>query len=289
MKNITNTLICVLFVIALSGYGFCSFFIEPGIDKSYAVFMDNAEEKDVSVPALMYHLVVRDSKKSGEYVITPEEFESDIVYIKSRGYNPVFVSEVSGYIKGEGVLPQKPVLITFDDGYYNNYLNVFPIIKKHNIKINIAVIGKYTNMYSSNGEINELYTHLTYNHIREMAESGLVEFGNHTYDMHKITALRRGVMKAGLENDTDYKSALNNDFLKVHNDIKDNCGIDMKYFAYPYGFSSKEAESVLKSMGYSAFLTCNEGENIIDSKSKDTIEIKRYNRPSGMDISCIIK
>ena len=289
MKNITNTLICVLFVIALSGYGFCSFFIEPGVDETYAAISDKTESQGGNIPSFMYHLVIDDKSKSGEYVITPEEFESDVTYLINNGYTPVFVSEVSGYFKGEGVLPHKPVLITFDDGYYNNYLNVFPILKKHNIKVNIALIGKYTEMYSSNGEINELYTHLTYDHIREMSESGLVEFGNHTYDMHKITALRRGVERAGLESDEEYRKVLYEDFMKIHNDIKENCGIDLKYFAYPYGFLSDTAESVLRDMGYNVFLTCDKGMNTVSEKSIDTIRLKRYNRPSGNGIAEILK
>lgn len=288
MKNITNTLICVLFVIALSGYGFCSFFIEPGVDETYAAISDS-KSQSVNIPAIMYHLVINDKSQSGEYVITPEEFEKDVTYLINNGYTPVFVSDISGYLKGECVLPKKPVLITFDDGYYNNYLNAYKIAQKYNIKINIALIGKYTEMYSSNGETNELYSHLTYDHIREMSESGLVEFGNHTYDMHKITALRRGVQKAGLESDEEYKRVLWEDFSRVHNDIKNNCGIDLKYFAYPYGFLSDMAESVLRDMGYTVFLTCDKGINTISGKSEDTIKIKRYNRPSGKAISDILK
>lgn len=288
MKNITNTLICVLFAIALSGYGFCAFFIEPGVDETYAAVSAN-EVQSVNIPGIMYHLVINDKSQSGEYVITPDEFEKDVIYLKDNDYTPVFVSEISQYINGKGILPKKPVLITFDDGYCNNYLNAFKIAKKHNIKINIALIGKYTQMYSSNGEINELYTHLTYDHIREMAESGLVEFGNHTYDMHKITALRRGVQKAGLETDEEYRRALQDDFSKIHNDIKNNCGIDLKYFAYPYGFLSDMAESVLRDMGYNVFLTCEKGDNTICRQSEDTIRIKRYNRPSGKAISEILK
>jgi len=289
MKNMTNTLICVLFIIALSGYGFCAFFIEPEIDKSYAAFNEKADCESVNVPSVMYHLVINDRAKSGEYVITPDEFETDIIYFKNLGYTPVFVSEVAEYANGIGELPPKPILITFDDGYYNNYLNVFPIAAKYKVKINIALIGKYTRQYSESGEISEIYTHLTYDHIKEMKDSGLVEFGNHSYDLHKITALRRGVQKAGLESDDEYKTVLKDDFLNIHCDIKNKCDIEMKYFAYPYGFVSKEAERILRDMGYSAFLTCNEGENVIVKGSGSLSEIKRYNRPSGKDISHIIK
>lgn len=289
MKNITNTLICVLFIIALSGYGFCAFFIESGVDTAYTVFNEKENRESVNMTSLMYHLIIKDKDKSGEYVITPEEFENDIIFLQKEGYTPVFVSEVAEYANGTGGLPPKPVLITFDDGYYNNYLNAFPLAKKYNIKINVALIGKYTRQYSESGEQNEIYTHLTYDHIREMVQSGLVEFGNHSYDLHKITTLRRGVQKAGLEGDEEYLGVLKSDFSQIHNDIKDNCGIEMKYFAYPYGFSSKEAEAVLKEMGYRVFLTCNEGKNSIVKATEEAIEIKRYNRPSGKDISHIIK
>lgn len=280
MNKTANTIIAVLFAIAFAGYSFCSFVIEPKI-KAVSSDALNVNEQKINLPVIMYHLVLDDKKSLGEYVVHKDEFENDIKYILEMGYTPVLFSEVAEYIKGNGVLPLKPIMITFDDGYYNNYLYAYPIAKKYNVKINIALIGNYTHNYSLTKEKNPYYTHLCYDEIKEMADSNLVEFGNHTYNLHTITSTRKGALKSVLETPEDYVTIIKDDLYKAHIDIKDNAGYEMKYLAYPYGFYSSEIDNVLKDMGYYGTLSCEKGINEVTKNPACLYRLKRYNRPSG--------
>ena len=75
----------------------------------------------VDIPIVMYHSVLKDEKYHGKYVISPAELENDILYLKEQGYTTIFMEDLINYTKG-GELPEKPIMLTFDDGYYNNYL-----------------------------------------------------------------------------------------------------------------------------------------------------------------------
>ena len=88
-----------------------------------------APEESVAVPAVMYHAVLQDTSRHGRYTVSPQEFESDLQYLTSHGYTTVVMADLIAYTQG-GTLPEKPVLITFDDGYYNNYVYAYPIAQQ---------------------------------------------------------------------------------------------------------------------------------------------------------------
>ena len=141
-------------------------------------------ETGVRVPVIMYHAVIDDSTRQGQYVISPQELESDFRWLKGEGYTPILSHDLIAYSKGECVLPEKPILITFDDGYYNNYLYAFPLAKQYGMKFILSPIGKYTDLYSETPDKSPYYAHCTWDMLREMQSSGLVEIGNHSYDLH---------------------------------------------------------------------------------------------------------
>ena len=85
-----------------------------------------ATAQGVEVPIVMYHSVLKDESRHGQYVISPAELESDLKYLRDHGYTTILIEDLIAYTQG-GPLPEKPVLLTFDDGYYNNYLYAFPL------------------------------------------------------------------------------------------------------------------------------------------------------------------
>ena len=109
------------------------------------------QEEGVSLPAVMYHGLLRDKSLQNEYVIDQALFESDLCWLRANGYTPVHITDLLAYADGEGTLPEKPILLTFDDGYYNNYLYAYPLARQYNIKIVIAPIGYYSDLYSETG------------------------------------------------------------------------------------------------------------------------------------------
>ena len=117
-------------------------------------------------------------------MISPAELENDILYLKKHGYTAILMEDLINYTKG-GELPEKPILLTFDDGYYNNYLYAFPLAKQYRVKFVISPIGRYADLYSGRDENNAYYSHATWEQLREMTGSGLVEVQNHSYDLHE--------------------------------------------------------------------------------------------------------
>ncbi|MCL2677660.1 MAG: polysaccharide deacetylase family protein, partial [Clostridiales bacterium] len=146
---------------------------------------------EVPIPIVMYHRLSENQGSLGKYTITPAEFESDLLYLREHGYVTVTVSDLLAFVN-EGVpLPEKPIMLTFDDGYYSDYRYVFPLLQKYEMKAVFSVIGILADQYSANGCENAHFPHLTWPQITEMAESGLAEFQNHSYDLHKGLGARQ--------------------------------------------------------------------------------------------------
>ncbi len=234
-------------------------------------------EEYVNIPILMYHSVLK--SKKGRYTISPSMLEEDIKYLKSHGYEAIFIQDIIDYCQNEKELPKKPVVLTFDDGHYNNYLYAYPLIEKYNFKANLNVIGCFSEYSTSSGDIdNPNYSYLTWSEIKTLHDSGLFEIGNHTYKMHQYKP-RFGIKKIAGESDEDYKKALSNDISKLENKLLQKCGFTSQVFAYPFGEYNKEGENILREMGFKAFLTCNEGINkVYKGNSKVLSYLKRINR-----------
>ena len=127
------------------------------------------------VAALMYHSVTTDSSRWNDYTISPEQLDADIQYFKSCGYIPMTATELATANMAD-IDNRKILLLTFDDGYSNFYTEVFPILKKNDAKATMFLIGSYIDRYG----------YLTADETYEMANSGLVEIGNHTNGIHSM-------------------------------------------------------------------------------------------------------
>lgn len=246
------------------------------------------KEEGIKVPILMYHSVLKNQKSKGTYVVTPEQFESDILYLKNNGYTSVFVSELSDYIRNNTPLPEKPVVITLDDGYYNNYVYVLPILEKHQMKASIAVVGKFTDIFSDADSHNANYSHMTWEDIKEISDSGYIEISNHTYDMHG-TNDRFGCFIKKSETKEQYHDALTADVMKMQKLLKEKSDVDCKVFTYPYGKIYNGSIPIIKEMGFLASLSCYEKMNYITHDESCLYLLGRFNRPSGITTENFMK
>ena len=246
-----------------------------------ATIEQKTEEPGMKIPIVMYHSVLQDKAYHGKYVISPDELESDILYLKEHGYTTILPQDLIAYTEGEA-LPEKPVILTFDDGYYNNYLYAFELAKQHQCKFLISPIGYFSDFYTESGEHNGYYTHCTWAHLREMTESGLVEVGNHSYDLHKSGGKYVGVKKAAGETEEQYRERLKKDLEKAQNAITSGAGVDAKTFVYPFGAVSGTTPKLLKELGFSVTMTCEERKSSITRDPESLYGLGRYLRPSGM-------
>ena len=175
----------------------------------------SAQEETVELPVIMYHSLLRNPAAQGDYVISPDELEQDMCALQKQGFTPVHMEEVFRWQDGEGELPEKPVVLSFDDGNYNNYVYALPLAEKYQMKIIIAPIGKCVDTFTETGEENANYSYLTWGRIREMMDCGLVEFQNHTYDLHESKNGRLGAGRLWNESLADYQALLREDIGKI--------------------------------------------------------------------------
>ncbi len=225
---------------------------------------------------LMYHGFTKGNKET-EFVLNIKKFEDDIIYLKENGFSIIDTSELISYLGGKGDLPQKPVLITIDDGNLNNYTVCYPIAKKHGVKLCISPIAYYVDYYATHKENNPKFSQLGETEIKEMHDSGLIEFQNHSYNMHAI-AERKGSSKMKNETSEQYMRVFYYDLKKAENIIKDITGERPNVYVYPYGAASYESRGILKSCGYYLSLGCGEGYNNIQKGGGRMYNMKRFNR-----------
>ena len=183
---------------------------------AHAVESAAQEEQDapVCVPILMYHEVKLN--KSGKDAIQPWELENDLKWLEQNGYTTVTMADLFAYVDDGTPLPEKPVVLSFDDGYYNNYVYALPLLRQYGAKIVLSVLGKNTDDFSEYPSENIDYAHMTWEQLAELRDSGLVEIQNHTYDLHAHTKQRIGCTQSAGESDAAYETLLYSPELKFY-------------------------------------------------------------------------
>lgn len=121
--------------------------------------------ENVTIPVLMYHCVSDEIFGKEDLFVSPDDFRQQMAYLKDNGYEPIFFRDLAHLEYCE-----KPVIVTFDDGYENNYTELYPIIQEYKIPVTIFMI---TDMIGTEN-------HLTADELREMSDSGLVSIQSHT-------------------------------------------------------------------------------------------------------------
>ena len=154
-----------------------------------------------------------------------EKFNKEMKFIHDMKLKTLTLEEMNCYMNKKCDIPKNSVLITFDDGYINNYENAFPILKKYNLNAVVFIIGE-TVENNTEGFFNQEYiekTHVEYPNI---------EFASHSYGLHNEEAINYGY---------DY---FKNDFEKQKKII------NTEYFAYPYGKYNDELMRVLRENNF---------------------------------------
>jgi peptidoglycan/xylan/chitin deacetylase (PgdA/CDA1 family) len=274
--------VCLAVVLAAACWGVWKIGIAgPAAAASVQKREDNTS---IQLPVIMYHGMLKEASRSGKYVISPTEFENDLKCLQKLGYTPVHMEEVLKWWRGEGTLPEKPIILSFDDGYYNNYLYAYPLAKQYNMKILISPIGYYTDRYSEVQDEHANYSHMTWDEIKEMMDSGLVEFQNHTYNLHANKGGRLGARKLRGESIEQYRKILTEDVTTLQEKFKEHTGYEPQIFVFPFGAMTDSAVDIVKEMGFQGIFTCESRMNTLVKGEKEALyRIGRYLRPSGVD------
>ncbi len=244
----------------------------------------------INVPIIMYHSVLKNTKKLGKFVISPNQFEEDLKYIKENGYETVFMSEVIDYVHNGSPLPQKPIVLTFDDGYYNNYIYIYPLLKKYNCKAVISIVGEYTDLYTQSPDENAEYSHLSWDNVNELMDSGLVEFQNHSYNMHSTNKGRNGSKKKANESASAYEKALTDDITLLQNEFVEHTGYAPRVYTYPFGSVSNASFDIIKQLGFKASLSCENKTNYLKKGDTESLFLlNRFIRTNTKSLNSILK
>lgn len=259
--------------------------VELALPAARAVSAEPASAEDtVALPVAMYHHILTTKSRLNDYTISPEEFEQDLQYIQKCGYTTISAAELLAWAEDGAPLPEKPILLTFDDGYESVHEYAFPLLQKYNMKAVVAIIGKHTDTFSVSEDYKSInWSHLTWDQCREMQQSGLVEIENHTYNMHDNTSGKRyGIRIRKGESEESYREALYGDIGALNDEIENEIGIRPTVFAYPFGALCKESKPILKDLGFRIILTCEEKVNKLSPPAGDgaaePLVLRRFNR-----------
>lgn len=233
------------------------------------------ESQGVPLPVLMYHSVTEVSET--KFCVTPQTFEEDLQYLKKNGYQTVSAEELIQYTNGTGALPSHPIMLTFDDGLYNNLSLVLPLLEKYDMCAVVSVVGSFTDVYAPDAPHNDVYSYLTWDDLRQLKDSGRIDLGSHTYDLHSNQS-RGGSSKLDWETEEEYHTMLSADLALLQTRFQEELEMRPVVFAYPYGFLSPESKSVLRENGFFISLTCLEQTNFITQDPECLYGINRFNR-----------
>ena len=127
------------------------------------------------VSILMYHMI--GDMKNNSAVMTEDNLRIQMQYLKDHGYHPITMQELYDYVTKGEKLPSKPVCITFDDGYLDSYTIVYPMMKE---------FGYPWTLFLITDDVGKSYNRMTWEQLKEMADSGAVTIANHTLSHPKL-------------------------------------------------------------------------------------------------------
>ena len=213
-----------------------------------------------SVPILMYHKVDRLNRRStvpGHYV-SPSLFKRQMGVLTSLGYNSVPLSAL--YLP-QTVLPRKPVVITFDDGYANFYEHALPVLQSFGFVSTVFLVANQlggTNAWDTReGDVEEQL--MTAEQVRTAKIAG-TEFGSHTLDHADLS-------KVG--SDEAWRQIADS-----KQKLEDTFGFSVDTFCYPYGRKNPEVMEMVERAGYRLACSIEKGLNRVDTNH---FALKRVN------------
>lgn len=247
------------------------------------VFVPAAAEHspaEVRLPVVMYHHVSQNPGKWNDYVISPEELESDLKYLKENGWESVSMAELLAWYRGEFTMPEKPFMITFDDGFESTVAYAEPLLEKYGYRGIVAVIGSVCEKFTQCGEHDPELSNMSWADAVAAAGRGVLEVQCHTWDLHGLGA-RTGCNKISWENTETYRTRLTEDLSRFLSESETQ-GLSLTMtIAYPYGMFCPETTQVVKELGFQAAFTCAEEINLLTGEGEELYHLSRYNRPHG--------
>lgn len=215
---------------------------------------------ELSIPILTYHKFCL-GESNDDYTININHFKEQMIYLKENDYRVISISQLLECIKNN-FFPDKPVIITIDDGYKSVYTLAYPVLKELGFS---ATLFLYTDF------IGHGSNQLIWEEIREMVASGM-EIGSHTLSHANLLSQKAN------ETYSDYLNRIKKEIVLSKTILEKNTGSSILSFAYPYGVYSQEIKVMAKEAGYEALLNVN---NMNNSTPIDPFSLNRQVIPNN--------
>ena len=211
---------------------------DPNLKPGVAVVHRAADVK-YSVPegvsVLMYHMI--GDEQGNAAIMTEVNLRIQMNYLRDHGYHPITMQELYDYITKGAPLPEKPVCITFDDGYLDSYTIVYPLMKEYGFPWTLFLITD---------DVGKPYNRMTWDQLKEMANSHAVTIASHTLSHPKLHNLATRAEKE-------------KEIVDANKALKYQLGIDNVWLAYPYGDYDDEVIDICKKAGIKMAVTTDAG------------------------------
>lgn len=203
------------------------------------------------VVVLVYHNV--DPEVPTPESISPRMFEDHIEMFRDRGYHVISMAQFLHFLQG-GPVPDKALLLTFDDGYEGVYRYAYPILRRHHLPATVFIVARWA------GRKHGWFQYMSVEELRDMQRSGLIEIGSHSYDGHRTILGKSGLTPALVapgahEAEADYEKRVLDDFVKSRQFFESELHVDNGIFCEPFGASSPTMIQLGKKAGYRYFFT----------------------------------
>ncbi|AGK95298.1 polysaccharide deacetylase family protein [Clostridium pasteurianum] len=212
---------------------------EPKYNKLREFKGENLIHNDKQIPVLMYHSIADNSMvtdtASKSIILPPEAFKQQMQYLKDNGYTTLTLDELYNFLKNGKPVPEKSVVLTFDDAYEDNYTNAYPILKEFGFRATIFVIT---------GGTDKIGAYLTSAQLKEMDANG-IDIQSHTVNHEELDKLSLKEQQETLVQSKQFLEKLLNK--------------KVDYIAYPYGKYNNFTEQAAQNAGYTMAFTINNG------------------------------
>ena len=269
---------------------------------SYVLPEEKLQAGEIKLPVLIYHHFSEQKKNKNPLVVGRENFKRQMKCIKDKGYHTISFQELVDFVEKGTPLPEKPVLITIDDGYESNYSIAYPVLKEYGMKATIFMIGHALGekSYKNTGAIVPSYISL--DEAKEMLASGLISIQSHSMDMHQVAAyeaylnnskVRTSAVKKDFDTEEGYIQHFHQDTQQSKKQITEDFGEPWLAYSYPLGQHDDLTERLLTEEGIKVTLTVKQGMNIITPGSPECLRLlKRFSisdRTSNWELERILQ
>ena len=198
------------------------------------------------IPVLNYHQVNLDQHTP--LTLSPYEFETQLSYLRQEGYHTITPRQLADYVEYGQSLPDKPIVITFDDGYMDNYQEAYPLLEKYGFKATFFVIANF---------VGTSDRYMNWEQLKELNKQG--------YDIESHTLTHK---RLPFQNDDKAKMEL----VSSKKIIEKKLDKKVEFLAYPGGEFDQRIEDLSRNAGYRAAFTVNFGR---DYKGNDLFQLHR--------------